>query len=75
MAKTDLNESLRTRIDALVSAKDTVLFMKGQKMSPQCGFSARVVHILNTLGADYNETPKSAVEMWTLTPTSSTTGH
>ncbi|MFO0722365.1 MAG: Grx4 family monothiol glutaredoxin [Myxococcota bacterium] len=55
MAKTDLNESLRTRIDALVSAKDTVLFMKGQKMSPQCGFSARVVHILNTLGADYND--------------------
>ena len=27
------------------------------------------------IGADYNETPKSAVEMWTLTPTSSTTGH
>ena len=55
MAKTDLNETLRARIDEIVSSKDTVLFMKGQKQSPQCGFSARVVQILGSLGADFQD--------------------
>jgi monothiol glutaredoxin len=30
-----------------------VLFMKGTKQAPQCGFSGQVVHILNELGAEY----------------------
>lgn len=30
-----------------------VLFMKGSKLLPQCGFSAKVVHILNQLNIEY----------------------
>lgn len=30
-----------------------LLYMKGNKAMPQCGFSAQVVHVLNTLGVDY----------------------
>lgn len=41
------------RIDTLVKANDVVLFMKGTKMFPQCGFSSRAVGILNHLGAKY----------------------
>ncbi|MEM6602959.1 MAG: Grx4 family monothiol glutaredoxin [Pseudomonadota bacterium] len=32
-----------------------VLFMKGSKEQPQCGFSARVVQILDHLQADYQD--------------------
>jgi monothiol glutaredoxin len=45
----DVNE----RIDALVRAKDVVLFMKGTELFPQCGFSSRAIAILNHLGVDY----------------------
>ena len=30
-----------------------MLYMKGNKMAPQCGFSAQVVHILNNVGVEY----------------------
>ena len=36
-----------------VAANDVVLFMKGNKTMPQCGFSAQVDHILCALGIDY----------------------
>ncbi|NBZ87826.1 Grx4 family monothiol glutaredoxin [Stagnihabitans tardus] len=36
-----------------VEKNDVVLFMKGTKMMPQCGFSSRVAGILNYLGLDY----------------------
>jgi monothiol glutaredoxin len=38
-----------------VASNDVVLFMKGEKTMPQCGFSAQVVHILGTLGVDYKD--------------------
>ena len=44
---------VNARIDALVKAKDVVLFMKGTELFPQCGFSSRAIAILNHLGADY----------------------
>jgi monothiol glutaredoxin len=53
MSKTDLDDALRTKLDQLVQGGNTVLFMKGTKALPQCGFSARVVQILNNLGVDY----------------------
>ncbi len=43
----------KTQIKNDVENNDVVLFMKGEKAMPQCGFSARVVHILNTMGAEY----------------------
>jgi monothiol glutaredoxin len=38
-----------------VADNDVVLFMKGTKAFPQCGFSAQVVHILGHLGVDYKD--------------------
>lgn len=41
------------RIEDLVSKNDVVLFMKGSKDFPQCGFSAMTSHILGNLGVDF----------------------
>jgi monothiol glutaredoxin len=48
-----LDETTRQRIQALIEGDPVVLFMKGSRTMPQCGFSARVVGILDTLLADY----------------------
>jgi len=40
-------------IDDKVKSNDVFLFMKGSPDFPQCGFSGRVVQILNYLGVDY----------------------
>ena len=36
-----------------VASNDVVLFMKGTKQVPQCGFSMQVAQILNHLGVDF----------------------
>lgn len=41
------------RIRETVQGNDVVLYMKGTKMMPQCGFSSRVAGVLNYLGVDY----------------------
>lgn len=41
------------RIDTLVKQNKVLVFMKGNKLMPQCGFSNNVVQILNTLGVPY----------------------
>lgn len=41
-----LHDSVRAQIDELVKKHDVVLFMKGTKHFPQCGFSASVVGVL-----------------------------
>ena len=41
------------QIDQIVKADNVVLFMKGNRSFPQCGFSAAVVQILNNLVPDY----------------------
>ena len=38
-----------------VAAHDVVLFMKGTKQMPQCGFSHQVSQILGYLGVDYTD--------------------
>jgi monothiol glutaredoxin len=43
------------QIDGLVKEQPIVLFMKGTRDFPMCGFSARVAHMLNTLGVDYRD--------------------
>ncbi len=48
-----LDPALRARIDALLQANRAVLFMKGVPEAPQCGFSAKAVSALESLGADY----------------------
>jgi len=44
-----------TRIQQTVSTSDVVLFMKGTKDMPQCGFSSRVAGVLNFMGVDFAE--------------------
>jgi monothiol glutaredoxin len=41
------------RIQSDVAANDVMLYMKGNAMFPQCGFSARVVQILTHLGVPF----------------------
>jgi monothiol glutaredoxin len=48
-----LNEELKQRIDSIVGSDRVVLFMKGTRQGPQCGFSAATVGILDALVADY----------------------
>ena len=38
-----------------VANNDVVLFMKGTKEMPQCGFSMHVAQILNHLGVDFKD--------------------
>jgi monothiol glutaredoxin len=45
--------SLPARIRQLIDDNDVVLFMKGTRTAPQCGFSARVVDILDEYLDDY----------------------
>lgn len=43
----------KTRIEETVKANDVVLYMKGTKDAPQCGFSSRVAGVLNFMSVDY----------------------
>ncbi len=43
------------QIKETVTKNDVVLFMKGTKMMPQCGFSSKVAGILNYMGVDYTD--------------------
>ncbi len=38
-----------------IEKNDVVLFMKGTKMMPQCGFSSRVAGVLNYMGVEYQD--------------------
>lgn len=48
-----LSEEMRTKLDSMVHANKVVLFMKGSRHFPQCGFSAQVVGILDKLVKGY----------------------
>ncbi len=47
--------SAEEQIKDTVTAHDVVLFMKGTKSMPQCGFSSRVAGVLNFMGVDYTD--------------------
>ena len=48
-----MDESTRTRIEALINSSPIFVFMKGSKLMPQCGFSNNVVQILHSLGVAF----------------------
>lgn len=48
-----MTPELKERIDKLVEENKIMVFMKGTKLMPQCGFSNNVVQILNTLGVPF----------------------
>ena len=47
--------SAEDQIKETVTNNDVVLFMKGTKSMPQCGFSSRVAGVLNFMGVDYSD--------------------
>ena len=44
----------KNRIEQLIDSNPVMVFMKGTKLMPQCGFSNNVVQILNSLGVVFN---------------------
>ncbi|MGP1382873.1 MAG: Grx4 family monothiol glutaredoxin [Thainema sp.] len=48
-----MTPELKARIDQLVQDNKILVFMKGTKLMPQCGFSNNVVQILNMMGVPY----------------------
>ena len=42
-----LSEPTKKRIESLIKSDRVVVFMKGNRRTPQCGFSAQVVQILD----------------------------
>jgi monothiol glutaredoxin len=48
-----LSEAVRQKISETVNKHPVVLFMKGNRRSPQCGFSSQVVQILDAMLDDY----------------------
>jgi monothiol glutaredoxin len=47
--------SAEDTIKQTVTENDVVLFMKGTKMMPQCGFSSRVAGVLNFMGVEFQD--------------------
>ncbi len=45
--------SAQDQIRETVEKNDVVLYMKGTKTMPQCGFSSRVAGVLNFMGVDF----------------------
>jgi len=48
-----MDTSTKQRIEALIASSPIVVFMKGSKLMPQCGFSNNVVQILHALGVPF----------------------
>lgn len=48
-----MTQTTRQRIEDLIASGDVVLFMKGSRLFPQCGFSATVSQILASLLPEY----------------------
>ncbi len=44
---------VKAKLDSLVQDNKIMVFMKGNKLMPQCGFSNNVVQILNSLGVPF----------------------
>ena len=49
----DQTGELKERIERLINTSEVFLFMKGTPDFPQCGFSANVVGLLNSLNVKY----------------------
>jgi monothiol glutaredoxin len=48
-----MNPETQQQIKDMVTQNKIMVFMKGNRLMPQCGFSNQVVQILNILGVPY----------------------
>jgi monothiol glutaredoxin len=44
---------LKEQVEELIASNKVLLFMKGTPEMPRCGFSMRVVQVLDSLGVEY----------------------
>ena len=44
----------KEKIQRMIESNPIMVFMKGTKLMPQCGFSNNVVQILNSLGVEFS---------------------
>jgi monothiol glutaredoxin len=51
----DAADPSHAKIKADLETNDVVLFMKGTKAMPQCGFSSRVAGVLNYMGVSFKD--------------------
>ena len=49
-----MDPTTQARIDSMLESSQILVFMKGTKLMPQCGFSNNVVQILNSLGINFD---------------------
>ena len=60
-----MNTEYKSKIEQTVAANKVVVFMRGTPETPRCGFSARVVRVLNELNVPYKtEDMDSDPELW-----------
>lgn len=60
-----MNLQWKSKIETAVSGNEIVVYMRGTPQAPRCGFSARVVRVLNELGRPYaSEDMDSDPELW-----------
>ena len=45
--------TLKDKVEELIRENQVLLFMKGSPEAPQCGFSMRVVNVLESYGVEY----------------------
>ncbi len=50
-----MSSDIQDRIKSEVTGSPVVLFMKGTKESPQCGFSAQVTQVLGAYGVAFKD--------------------
>ncbi len=48
-----MSDAAKEKIQSQIDNNNVVLYMKGSKEQPMCGFSAQVVKILSSYGVDY----------------------
>ncbi len=49
----DALKDVKDQISEDIKAFKVVVYMKGNRLEPMCGFSAKVVHMLNECGAEF----------------------
>jgi monothiol glutaredoxin len=47
------NPEFKQQVEQLISDNQVLLFMKGTPEAPRCGFSMRVVGVLDSMGVEY----------------------
>ena len=55
IVKGTVMSEVKEQIKKTIEENNVVLYMKGNKSMPQCGFSSKVAGVLNYIGVDYED--------------------